>query len=303
VSQAGVIAYQAAETPVRLVWLDRQGKELGVLGQPAVVDFVRISPSGNRIAVNVEDSRFGTSDLWVFEVASGASTRLTSGEIDEIAPVWSPDGARLVFRVDDKGPPDIAEMVVGSAASERPLLIQPGVQQPEDVSRDGRLLAYLQDAATMADIWLLSLEGKPRPRPWLQSPFNERSPRFSPDGHWIAYDSDESGTREVYVALTDGGGEKKRVSPSGGRPPRWGRDGKELFYAAPDDSIVAVPVTSGASLQAGPGASLFRLETGIRNFDVSPGGSRFLVTTPLDKSPESPIRVILNWDATLKKEK
>ncbi|HEY3172568.1 MAG TPA: protein kinase [Thermoanaerobaculia bacterium] len=303
VSQAGAIAYQAAETPVRLVWLDRGGKELGVLGQPAVVDFLRISPSGNRIAVDVEDSRFGTSDLWVFDVASGASTRLTSGEIDESAPVWTSDGARLIFRLDDKGPPDIAEVVVGSAGSERPLLIQPGVQQPEDVSRDGRLLAYLQDAATMADIWLLPLEGKPRPRPWLQSPFNERSPRFSPDGRWIAYDSDESGTREVYVALTEGAGEKKRVSPSGGRQPRWSRDGKELFYAAPDDSIMAVPVTPGASLQAGPATPLFRVETGVRTFDVSPDGSRFLVTTPLEKSPESPIRVILNWNSVLKKEK
>ncbi|HEY3170129.1 MAG TPA: protein kinase, partial [Thermoanaerobaculia bacterium] len=285
VSQAGVIAYQAAKTPVRLVWLDRRGKELGVLGQPAVVDFVRISPSGNRIAANVEDSRFGTFDLWVFEAASGASTRLTSGQIDESAPVWTPDGARLLFRRDDKGPPDIAQMVVGSPGSERALLIEPGVQQPEDVSRDGRRLVYLQDAATTADIWLMSLDGDPRLKPWLRSPFNERNPRFSPDGRWIAYDSDESGTREIYVALTDGAGEKKRVSPSGGREPRWRSDGKELFYAAPDDSIVAVPVTSGASLQAGAGASLFRLEAGIRNFDVSPDGSRFLVTTPLDKSP------------------
>src|SRR5437660_11524941 len=122
----------------------------------------------------------------------------------------------------------------------------------------------------MADIWLLPLEGKPRPRPWLQSPFNERSPRFSPDGHWIAYDSDESGTREVYVGLTEGAGEKKRISPSGGRAPRWSRDGNELFYAAPDDSIVAVPVTPGASLQAGPGTPLFRVETGVRTFDVAP---------------------------------
>jgi serine/threonine protein kinase len=303
VSQAGVIAYQAAKTPVRLVWLDRRGKELGVLGQPAVVDFVRISPSGNRIAVNVEDSRFGTFDLWVFEAASGASTRLTSGQTDESAPVWTPDGARLFFRRDDKGPPDIAQMVVGSPGSERALLIQPGVQQPEDVSRDGRSLVYLQDAATTADIWLMSLDGDPRLKLWLRSPFNERNPRFSPDGRWIAYDSDESGTREIYVALTDGAGEKKRISPSGGREPRWSSDGKELFYAAPDDSIVAVRVAPGAGLQAGAGASLFRLETGIRNFDVSPDGSRFLVTTPLDKSPESPIRVILNWDAALKQEK
>jgi Tol biopolymer transport system component len=302
VSQAGVIAYQAAETRVRLAWLDRQGKEIGVLGQPAVVDFVRISPDGNRIAVDVEDSRFGTSDLWVFEAASGASTRLTSGQVDENAPVWTPDGSRLFFRIDAHGPPDIAQMVVGSPGSERSLLIEPGVQQPENVSQDGRRLVFLENAATTADIWLMSLDGEPRPTPWLRSAFNERNPRFSPDGRWIAYDSDESGTREVYVALTEGAGEKKRISPSGGRAPRWSRDGKELFYAAPDDSIVAVPVTSGASLQAGPGASLFRLETGIRNFDVSPDGSRFLVTTPLEKSPESPLRVIVNWTEAMKKQ-
>jgi Tol biopolymer transport system component len=302
VSQAGVIAYQAAETRVRLAWLDRQGKEIGVLGQPAVVDFVRISPDGNRIAADVEDSRFGTSDLWVFEAASGASTRLTSGQVDENAPVWTPDGSRLFFRIDAHGPPDIAQMVVGSPGSERSLLIEPGVQQPENVSQDGRRLVFLENAATTADIWLMSLDGEPRPTPWLRSAFNERNPRFSPDGRWIAYDSDESGTREVYVALTEGAGEKKRISPSGGRAPRWSRDGKELFYAAPDDSIVAVPVTSGASLQAGPGASLFRLETGIRNFDVSPDGSRFLVTTPLEKSPESPLRVIVNWTEAMKKQ-
>jgi eukaryotic-like serine/threonine-protein kinase len=303
VSQAGVIAYQAAETPVRLVWIDRRGRELGVLGQPAVVDFVRISPSGNRIAVDIDDSRYGTSDLWVFEAASGASTRLTSGQIDENAPVWTPDGTQLLFRTDDHGPPDIAQIVVGSPGSERAFLVRPGVQQPEDISPDGRSLVYLQDAATTADIWLVPLDGKSQPKPWLRSPFNERSPRFSPDGRWIAYQSDESGNPEVYVALTEGAAEKRRISPSGGRAPRWRRDGKELLYVAPDDSLVSVPITLGATLQAGTGAPLFHVETGIRNFDVSPDGSRFLVSTPVEKSPESPIRVILNWEAALKREK
>ena len=303
VSQTGVIAYQAAETPVRLAWLDRQGKEIGVLGQPAVVDFVRLSPDGNRVAVDVEDSRFGTSDLWVFEAASGASTRLSSGQIDEKAPVWTPDGARLVFRVDDKGPPDIAQVTVGSPGSERPFLIQPGVQQPEDISTDGRSLVFLQDAATTADIWLMPLDGKRQPKPWLRSPFNERNPRFSPDGRWIAYDSDESGTREIYVALTDGAGEKKRISPAGGREPRWRRDGKELFYVAPDDSLVSVPITLGGEPAGGDGRS--PLPVGDRDPELrrSPDGSRFLVSTPVEKSPESPIRVIVNWDAAMKREK
>jgi eukaryotic-like serine/threonine-protein kinase len=303
VSQTGVIAYQTAQTPVRLAWLDRQGKEIGVLGQPAVISFVRISPDGNRIAVDVEDSRFGTSDLWVFEAASGASTRLTSGQIDEGAPVWTLDGSRLLFRIDSQGPPDIAQVTVGSPGSERPFLVQPGVQQPEDVSPDGRSLVFLQDAASTADIWLMSLDGKGQPKPWLRSPFNERNPRFSPDGRWIAYESDESGNPEVYVALTEGAAEKRRISPAGGRAPRWRRDGKELLYVAPDDSLVSVPITLGATLQAGTGAPLFRMETGIRTFDVMPDGNRFLVSTRLDKTLESPIRVILNWTSALKNEK
>jgi Tol biopolymer transport system component len=194
-------------------------------------------------------------------------------------------------------------MVVGSPGSEGAFLVQPGVQQPEDISPDGRSLVFLQDAATTADIWLLPLDGKRQPKPWFRSPFNERSPRFSPDGRWIAYQSDESGNPEVYVALTEGAAEKRRISLSGGRAPRWSHDGRELYYAAPDDSLVSVPITLGPTLQAGTSAPLFHVETGIRNFDVSPDGSRFLVSTPLEKSPESPIRVILNWDAALKREK
>jgi Tol biopolymer transport system component len=264
---------------------------------------LRISPSGNRVAVDVLDSRPGTSDLWVFDLASGASTRLNAGDDDEVAPVWSPDGTRLAFRSDQKGPPDIHEVVVASPGSEKPLLEQAGVQQPEDVSPDSRLLLYLNDVATTGDIWLMPLVGDRKPRPWLRTPFNERSPRFSPDGRWIAYESDESGTPEIYVALADGAGEKRRLSPSGGRSPRWRRDGKELFYIAPDGSIVALPINAGVTLEVGSGGPLFRVDTGVRNFDVSPDGRRFLVSTPLEKSPESPIRVIVNWDAGLKREK
>ena len=264
---------------------------------------LRLSPAGNRVAVDVQDSRPGTSDLWVFDLASGASTRLNSGDEDEVAPVWTPDGTRLAFRSDQKGPPDIHEMVVASPGSERPLLEQPGVQQPEDVSADGHVLVYLNDVATTADIWLLPLDGERKPRPWLRTPFNERSPRFSPDGRWIAYESDESGSEEIYVARTDGATEKRRLSPSGGREPRWGRDGKEIFYIAPDGSIVALPINTGVTLEAGTGAPLFRVETGVRNFDVAPDGKRFLVSTPLEKSPESPIRVIVNWVAALKRER
>jgi Tol biopolymer transport system component len=303
VSQTGVVAYQTAPLPLRLVWFDRQGATLGVLGQPSVVEGLRISPDGRRVAVDIGDLRTGTSDLWVFELSSGVSTRLHADAIDEILPVWSPDGVKLLFRSDRKGPPDIHEITVGQPGSERSTLEQPGVQQAEDVSFDGRMLVYLNDVRTIADIWLLTLTGERKPSPWIRSTFNERNPRFSPDGRWIAYNSDESGDAEIYVALTEGGGEKKRLSPAGGRKPRWRRDGKELYYVAPDGTVMAVPITLGPRLESGAPTPLFRVETDVENYDVVPDGSRFLVSTRLEKSPESPLRVIVNWDGALKETK
>ncbi|HEX9305595.1 MAG TPA: protein kinase, partial [Thermoanaerobaculia bacterium] len=303
VSQTGAVAYQTAEPPSRLLWFDRAGREVGGLGQPSVMHGIRISPDGDRVAVAIENQRTGTSNVWVFELDRGVSTRLHGSAVDEKLPVWSPDGSKVLYRSDQKGPPDVHEIGVGSPGSERPVLERPGVQQPEDVSRDGRLLVYLNDTQARAEIWLLPLQGEPRPSPWLRSPFNVSSPRFSPDGRWIAYESDESGRPEIYVALTDGAGEKKRLSPAGGRQPRWRRDGKEVEYLAPDGFVMAVPVTLGTKVEAGVPARLFRVDPEIQDYDVAPDGSRFLISTSIEKAPESPLRVILNWTAALKKEK
>ncbi len=301
VSQTAVLAYETAAPPSKLVWFDREGREIGQLGQPSVVDGLRISHEGGKVAVDIGERRTGTSDIWLFELTRGVSTRLHSDSADEILPVWSPDGSRLLYRSDRKGPPDIYEIAVGVPGSERPLLEQEGVQEPEDISRDGRLLAYLNDVRATADIWLLPLQGERKPSPWLRTRFDERSPRFSPDGRWIAYESDESGNAEIYVALTAGGGEKRRLSPEGGRRPRWRRDGKELYYIAPGGFLMALPVALGPPLDVGAPVPLFHLEPEIENYDVAPDGSRFLVSMPLEKVRESPIRVIVNWTALLPK--
>jgi Tol biopolymer transport system component len=303
VSQTGVLAYQAAAPPSRLVWFDRAGKEIGTLGQPAVLNGFRISAEGERVVAAIEDPRTGTSDVWVLEPQRGISTRLHSDPVDEGSPVWSSDGAKVFYRSDRQAVPDIYEIAVGVPGSERRLLEQPGVQQPEDISSDGRLLVYCNNiAATVPDIWILPLVGDPKPLPWLQTRFAKASPRFSPDGRWIAYESDESGDPEVYMALTKGGGEKKRLSPAGGSRPRWRRDGKELYYVAPDGFVMAVPMALGPQLEAGLPVPLFRAEGQIENYDVTPDGSRFLVSTPVEKVRESPLRVILNWPAALKGE-
>ncbi|HLN59759.1 MAG TPA: hypothetical protein VK416_14450, partial [Thermoanaerobaculia bacterium] len=300
VSQTGVLAYQAAAPPSRLVWFDRAGKEIGSLGQPAVLNGFRISADGGRVAAAIEDRRTGTSDVWVLEPQRGISTRLHSDPVDEGSPVWSSDGSKVLYRSDRQGPPDIYEIAVGVPGSERRLVEQPGVQQPEDISSDGRLLVYCNNsAATVPEIWILPLVGDPKPLPWLQTRFANKSPRFSPDGRWIAYESDESGDPEVYVALTKGGGEKKRLSPAGGSRPRWRRDGKELYYVAPDGSVMAVPMAPGPQLEAGLPVPLFRAKGQIEDYDVALDGSRFLVSTPVEKVRESPLHVIVNWPALL----
>jgi eukaryotic-like serine/threonine-protein kinase len=295
-SRTGVLAYQTAARPSRLVWLDRAGKETGQLGEPAVVKGLRISSDGARVAMDIENPTTGTSDIWVFEPARGVATRLHSDPVDEIMPVWSADGSKVLYRSDRHGPPDIYEITVDVPGSEGPVLELPGVQQPEDVSGDGRLLAYLDESATTSgNIWLLPLQGERKPRVWAPTRFNQSSPRFSPDGRWIAYESNESGDPEVYVALTEGGAEKRRISPAGGRSPRWRRDGKELYYVAPAGSLMAVSVTPGSTWEAGLPGLLFRVESEIQNYDVAPDGSRFLVCTPSEKVRESPLRVIVNW--------
>ena len=225
-SNTGTLVYQTRQRPSRLTWIDRHGRELGQLGPPSLVKGFRISPDGREAAVDVGDPRTGTSDIWVFELDRGISTRLHSDPIDEVMPVWSADGSRIAYRSDRMGPPDIHEIALESPASEKPLLQLPGVQQPEDFSPDGRRLAWVNEVATTVwNIWLLPLAGKGKPVPWRVTRFNETSPRFSPDGRWIAYESDESGDPEVYVALVEGGGEKRRISPEGGDGPAGGGTG------------------------------------------------------------------------------
>jgi len=170
------------------------------------------------------------------------------------------------------------------------------VQQPEDVSPDGRLLVYLNNPQAMADIFVLPRQGEPKPTAWLRTRFNEISPRFSPDGQWIAYQSDESGGPEVYVARTEGARDKRRISPAGGSLPRWRRDGRELYYVAPGGMLMAVPITQASAIDAGAPVVLLRVDTEIEDYDVAPDGSRFLVSVPVERVPESPVRVILNWD-------
>ena len=197
----------------------------------------------------------------------------------------------MIYRSDRHGPPDVWEIAVRDPGSEKPLLELPAVQQPEDMSRDGRRLAYLNETATTVwNIFLLPLGAESKPTPWLPSRFSQTSPRFSPDGRWIAYESDESGAPEIYVALTEGGGQKRRILQAAGA----GRGGARMARS----SITTVRMVSSPVLRSHPASNknpallllYFQVGPEVQTYDVMPNGSRFLVVLPPDKAPESPLR-------------
>jgi dipeptidyl aminopeptidase/acylaminoacyl peptidase len=176
------------------------------------------------------------------------------------------------------------------------------------VSRDGKFLAYVGGGGIIrrSDVWVLPLAGDRKAFPLLQTPFTESQPQFSPDGQWLAYMTNESGRREVYIRPFPQDGDRLQVSMAGGGWPRWRRDGKEIFYLAPDGSIVAVPVVrQGTRLEFGAGRPLFTVRTRPQarldayNYDVSADGRRFLVNAFLEQSTSAAIHLVINWPSAL----
>src|SRR5262249_47342260 len=227
----------------------------------------------------------------------------------DLSAVWSADGRSVIFESLRSPSAAIFETPANGAGEERLLLRDAGV--PLSVSRDGRFLLYQrQDPTTGSDLWALPLVGERKPSPVALTTFDERGGEFSPDGRWIAYESNESGSFEVYVRPFPAGA-KSIVSKGGGTQPRWSRDGKELYYVAPDTRLMAGTVAvsaDGATIDAKAPVPLFpvRLATGAGfapgepQYAVAPDG-RFLLNTVADESNASPITVVLNWRALLKK--
>jgi Tol biopolymer transport system component len=313
VSDAGTLVYKVAIDPLELVWLDRNGKEIGTVGTPQRFGNIRISPEGDRVAVEVTDPRLGTSDVWVYDLARGVGTRLTTDLNDERLPIWAPDGRRIAF-VSDRG--------TGSDASgdffvkrsdgmgdEDAFFVQVGPQFLEDWSRDGRSISYRDETRETGDnVWILPLQGDKKPLPLLRTRFEEWGARFSPDSKWVAFISNESGMNEVYVAPVEDSGAKIRISTGGGLAPRWRSNGEELFYLASDGkTMMAVPITLTPALKSGVPAPLFTiprdidLQGRLRNtvYDVTPDGGRFLFSVAIKKAIPGQIAVVLNWPALL----
>jgi eukaryotic-like serine/threonine-protein kinase len=294
---ATLVYWQGSRVITQPTWFHRNGTTAGTLGPAAAYMNVALSPDGQQAAADRFDL---TPGIWIFHRARNTPTRATLGGLYESTPVWSPDADAFVFAAARDTPPNLYVKRLGVPGEEERLFRNPFQMFPQSWSRDGRFIAYVTiHPKTGSDIWLFPTTGDRTPAPFLQTAFAEQNARISPDGRWMAYSSDESGSNGVYVTRFPQPGAKWSVSPNGGSFPIWRRDGRELFYRAPGGQLMAVPIAAGAEFQPGVAVPLFNPSAAVGTlglgtfYDVAPDG-RFLINVFVERT-SPPATVVLNW--------
>jgi serine/threonine protein kinase/Tol biopolymer transport system component len=289
----------------KLVWVSRNGAEQPAAAPAHVYMAPRLSPDGRRVGLSILDRE---AQVWLYDLSRETLTRLTFEGNANLNPVWTPDGKQIAFESNKEGPLNLFwQLADGSGGLER-LTTNEYIHAPLSWSPDGQLLAFIEvNLTTGLDIWVLRLSDR-KAQPFLRTPFNEGAPRFSPDGHWLAYISDESGRYEIYVQPYPGPGGKWQISTDGGMDPVWNPNGKELFYRS-GDKMMAVDIVTQPSFAAGKPRVLFEGQYEpapfpIANYDVSPDGQRFLMLKPSGSAEAAPtqINIVLNWFEELKQK-
>jgi serine/threonine protein kinase len=288
----------------QLVWLDRNGKEVGKVEGQEGYSGPTISRDGKKIAYTLESSGY---DIWSYDIGRGVKTRLTFGSASaqaNLTPVWSPDGRWIAYTCVPNGKFSFCRKPSDGSGSEEVLLEgNEQLRYLSDLSPDGKFLAYREPKQGTFGIWILPLNGERKPYPFVQSQFPQNLPSFSPDGKWVAYCSSESGEYKVYVVPFPGPGGKWQVSPGGGCTPHWRRDGRELFYLSMDSKLMAADVkATGSSFEVGAVHTLFdaRLISNFGSYTVTADGQRFIVVQTPDQ-PTAAITLVVNWPTELKK--
>jgi Tol biopolymer transport system component len=315
VAATGLVAYRTGATSQRqLTWTDRSGSARGTIGNPDNNNLrhPRVSPDGRRVAVSRRVQ--GNTDLWLLDGAR--TSRVTFDAALDQSPLWSPYGTRIVFETNRTGPFDLYQTFTMGSGMEELIVSSDQNKAPSSWSADGRFLLYMSvDSTTAVDLWVVPMTGDDRtPSVFLKTPFSEAWGAFSPDGRWVAYQSNESGSSEIFVRPfvppvapgTAAGPEPTagqwQVSTAGGVFPVWRPDGKELYYLNPEGAMMAATITVTGSTPA-PGAPVVLFPTRIlgggasaglgRSYDVAPDG-RFLINTVRDVEA-APITVLMNW--------
>ena len=305
-SDDGVIAYRSgssAQTARQLLWFDRAGASKGKLGEAMdTISNLSLSPDGRSIALG--RSLNGNIDIWLVDATRGTPIRLTTDPKIDNHPIWSTDGSHVLFESYAGGRSgDLYEKAVAGSQEQALLLETSEAKFPTDCSRDGMVLFGSLDAKTGFDIWAFKPDGDRKPFAVVRTDADERLGQFSPDGRWIAYESNETGRFEVYVQAFPSAGRKIPISTSGGVQPRWRRDGRELFYLTLDSRLMSVDIVSNtAAIEPAPPKALFATNIvigsniGGMQYAVEPDGQRFLVSTVVgDVSNTSPIAIVMNW--------
>jgi serine/threonine-protein kinase len=296
-----------AKAPLRsLVWVDRTGGAKILPAPERVYGSPRVSPDGKQLAVQINDN--GNLSIWIYEFARNTLTRLTFAPGVSSSPVWTPDGRRVIYnRRTTTGSPSFYWKLADGSGNEEALsekeFSDPGVA-PNAASPDGKTLLFgTHNAAGDQAIEALSLDGNFKVQPFLQSSFNLSSPRFSPDGRWVAYMTDESGRREICVQPFPGPSGKWMISTNGGESPRWARSGREIFFFAGDE-VMSADVETQPAFKAGTPRALFSAAgyLGYGNYDVAPDGQHFLMIKQEDLSTNpKELNVVLNWSEELER--
>jgi len=303
----GTLVYHTAtgDDLSQLLMFDRAGKVLRTVGAPAQYHACAISRDGSRVALGIEDSGSGINSVWIEDIARNVRTRFTFGSEGQGSPIWSPDGTRIAYgAISKSGVQDLFIKATSGDVPEELLVTDGTVKDPTSWSSDGRYIAYTSvdyNSKNKGDIYAVPLFGDRKPFPVVRTAFNERNAVFSPDGHWLAYESDESGQNEVYVIPFAGGGGKWQVSVNGGANAHWRSDGREVTYFSPEQKLMAVPIAMHASsLTIGTPQMLFSTTGDGVAADLNADHSGGIAAMRVGVSQFEFINVMTNWPETLK---
>jgi len=306
VGQRTLAYWNGGPSVTKLTWFGRQGESLGTVGKPGDYLSVSVTPDLKKVAVERLDDTSQVGHIWTIDGETGISTRLTVGAGWDFNPIWAPDGSEILFGSTRRGLHSLYRARITGDGTDRLFLASADALGPSDWSAKTGLL--VMQNMTKYKIGVVPMTTGATPTLAVASPFAEADGRLSPDGRWLAYTSNESGTWDVYVRSFPGLDQKWRISPEGGSRPMWRQNGKELFFMAPDQTLMATSITPDPQFAAGVPRSMFQMRTipvpptqPRRQYAVAPNGDRFLVNTVVEPAVPAPVTIVSNWPSAVKK--